>query len=274
MIRTLFFAAALVGCATPKTPPPQEQQPGLKGVETTDLDRTVNPCEDFYQFANGAWRGANPIPASMQRWSRRWKAGEQNKEKLRDILEELSRSRWPEGSVEQLVGDHYASCMDETSIDAAGIAPLTPLFAEIDRVKDANGVQRTIRRLHERASALRLWLVGRPARTLSGDCRRLRSRSRPARSRLLLQDRAALPRCAREVPRAPGKHAGAGGPTQPESLRGSHLLVRDALGQGFARQRGPARSEKHRSPNDLRGPAETVAWNRLDGLPRGSPFAA
>ncbi len=151
MIRTLFFAAALVGCATPKTPPPQEQQPGLKGVETTDLDRAVSPCEDFYQFANGAWRGANPIPASMQRWSRRWKAGEQNKEKLRDILEELSHSHWPEGSVEQLVGDHYASCMDETSIDAAGIAPLTPLFAEIDRVTDAKGVQRVIRRLHELA---------------------------------------------------------------------------------------------------------------------------
>src|SRR5260370_15494652 len=143
MIRPLLFAAALVGCAAPKPPPPpQQQQHGLKGVETTDLDRTVNPCEDFYQFANGAWRAENPIPASMQRWSRRWKAGEQNKEKLRDILEELSHSRWPEGSVEQLVGDHYASCMYETSIGAAGIAPLTPLFPEVDRVKDAKAVHR------------------------------------------------------------------------------------------------------------------------------------
>src|SRR5216683_7742102 len=149
MIRTLFFAAALVGCATPKTPPPQEQQPGLKGVETTDLDRAVSPCEDFYQFANGAWRGANPIPASMQRWSRRWQAGEQNKEKLRDILEELSSGHWPEGSLEQLVSDHYASCIDEKSIDAAGVEPLRPLFAGIDKMQSAADVQRMIRRLHE-----------------------------------------------------------------------------------------------------------------------------
>ena len=54
----------------------------------------------------------------MQRWSRRWQAGEVNKERLRDILEELSRGHWPEGSVEQQVGDHYASCMDQKEVDA------------------------------------------------------------------------------------------------------------------------------------------------------------
>jgi endothelin-converting enzyme/putative endopeptidase len=145
-MRRILVCAALAGCATQKTPPPQEQ---LKGVITADLDRAANPCEDFYQFANGAWRAANPIPRSMQRWSRRWQAGEQNKEKLRDILEELSSGHWPEGSLEQLVGDHYASCMDEKSIDAAGVEPLRPLFAGIDKMQSAADVQRMIRRLHE-----------------------------------------------------------------------------------------------------------------------------
>ena len=46
-----------------------------KGVELGDLDRKAAPCDDFYQFANGAWRTQNPIPASMDRWSRRWQAG-------------------------------------------------------------------------------------------------------------------------------------------------------------------------------------------------------
>ena len=46
------------------------------GIELSDIDRAANPCEDFFQFANGAWRAANPIPASMSRWSRRWAAGE------------------------------------------------------------------------------------------------------------------------------------------------------------------------------------------------------
>jgi endothelin-converting enzyme/putative endopeptidase len=157
MNRSIFYAAALFACSTAHPPPsaPSVQQsaplsaPTLKGIETADLDRSAKPCDDFYQFATGAWHAANPIPPSMDRWSRRWKAGEQNKEKLRDILEELSHGHWPEGTVEQLVADHYASCMDEKKIDAAGVSPLKPLFAEIDRVKDVKGVQRMIRRLHE-----------------------------------------------------------------------------------------------------------------------------
>jgi endothelin-converting enzyme/putative endopeptidase len=109
---------ALAACATA----PQVQKTAAsaasaaapqRGVEAGDLDRSADPCGDFFQFANGNWRAANPIPQSMQRWSRRWQAGEANKDQLRSILEELSRREWPVGSVEQLVSDHYASCMDE-----------------------------------------------------------------------------------------------------------------------------------------------------------------
>ena len=58
--------------------PATAQQATLKGIEVSDLDRSVKPCDDFYDYANGAWRAQNPIPASMDRWSRRWKAGEDN----------------------------------------------------------------------------------------------------------------------------------------------------------------------------------------------------
>jgi putative endopeptidase len=44
----------------------------LHGIDLGDLDRTAQPCDDFYQFANGTWRAKDPIPASMARWSRRW----------------------------------------------------------------------------------------------------------------------------------------------------------------------------------------------------------
>ena len=142
------MVAAALACTSPK---PQRTQPqaGLKGIDTADIDRSASPCDDFYQFANGAWRAANPIPASMDRWSRRWKSGEENKEKLRDILEELSRGHWPGGSVEQLVGDYYGSCMDEARIDAAGLAPLSPLLAQIAAAQTPEDVQQIIRRLHE-----------------------------------------------------------------------------------------------------------------------------
>src|SRR5205814_1822311 len=133
--RVALLAAAVAACASqkgPTAPPPAQQH----GVELSDIDRGANPCTDFFQFANGAWRKANPIPASMQRWSRRWQAGEKNKERLKDILEEISRrSDWPGGSVERIVGDDYASCMDEARAEASGIAPLAPMLAEIDGIR-------------------------------------------------------------------------------------------------------------------------------------------
>src|SRR5262249_3825693 len=115
-----------------------------------DLDRAVNPCEDFYQFANGGWRAKNPIPEYMTRWSRRWQAGENNKDQLKAILDEVAgKQDWPAGSVEQLVGDFYGACTDEARIQALGITPLRPLFAQIDGMKSEADVQRTIRDLHD-----------------------------------------------------------------------------------------------------------------------------
>src|SRR3954449_10385313 len=143
--RLSLLAAALAACASQKTtpvPPPDKQH----GVELGDLDRAADPCGDFFEFANGAWRKANPIPPSMQRWSRRWQAGEVNKERLKEILDEVSkRSDWPKGSVEQIVGDDYASCMDEARADAAGLAPLGKVLAELDAMQTPPDNQGDIR---------------------------------------------------------------------------------------------------------------------------------
>ncbi|HET7785823.1 MAG TPA: M13 family metallopeptidase [Myxococcales bacterium] len=145
--RAALLAVVLSACAGPRGPqpaPPAQQH----GVELSDVDRSADPCGDFYEFANGAWRKANPIPPSMQRWSRRWQAGETNKERLRQILDDVSkRADWPKGSVEQIVGDDYASCMDEARADAAGLSPLSPVLAQIDAMKSGADVQAAIRRL-------------------------------------------------------------------------------------------------------------------------------
>jgi endothelin-converting enzyme/putative endopeptidase len=122
------------------------------GVYTEDISTKAQPCSDFFEFANGAWREKNPIPDSMVRWSRRWASSELAKDQLKAILDEVSANRaWPPGSVEQQVGDHYAACMDETAVNALGLKPVAPLLAEIDAIRDPAGVQRMIGRFHELA---------------------------------------------------------------------------------------------------------------------------
>jgi putative endopeptidase len=113
----------------------------LKGIETGDLDRKADPCTDFYEFSNGAWRAQNPIPNSMDRWSRRWKAGEENKDQLRIILDDVSSHPAAKGTPAELTGDFYAACTNVKAIDAAGIKPLQPMLERISSIRNAADLQ-------------------------------------------------------------------------------------------------------------------------------------
>ncbi|HEY2860466.1 MAG TPA: M13 family metallopeptidase [Terracidiphilus sp.] len=135
------FCLAATGMAAAQTS-------SLQGIETADLDHKAAPCNDFFAYSNGTWRAQNPIPASMDRWSRRWKAGEENKYQLRDILTEVSaKPGQPKGSPSQLTGDFYAACTNAKAIDAAGITPLKPFLAAIDAIHDAAGLQKELAEL-------------------------------------------------------------------------------------------------------------------------------
>ena len=148
-MRFLKFGLAVILCASPLC----AQDKPLHGIDVTDLDRKANPCDNFYDFANGNWRAHNPIPASMVIWSKRWAAGESTKDVLHTILEEASAnsSTAPAKSDEKLIGDFYGACMDEKQIDAQGVKVLKREFDLIHSIGSVADLQRAIARLHEEA---------------------------------------------------------------------------------------------------------------------------
>ncbi len=156
-IRILFASLLMLGSAVFAQPNSQ------RGIYKTDMDLKADPCTDFFEYANGNWRSQNPIPASMSKWSRRWAAGEMNKEQLKNILEQISaKTNYPKGSVDQLTGDYYASCMNVAQINELGIKPIQPMLADIDAIKTAADVQRIITRLHGLNITVPFGLTGQP----------------------------------------------------------------------------------------------------------------
>src|SRR5438270_11720433 len=126
------------------------QKTQQRGIYLSDLDRTADPCTDFTEYANGTWHKQNPIPGYMDRWSRRWQAGENAKDQLKVILDDVSsRADWKRGSVEQLVGDYYGACMDEKKVDQLGFTPAMPLLKEIDAIGNQADLQALVLKLHE-----------------------------------------------------------------------------------------------------------------------------
>jgi len=125
----------------------------LHGVYVGDINKSVNPCVNFFDYANGAWRKQNPIPASMVRWSRRWESGETNKDVLHGILEETATqsAKAKRGSTDQLVGDYYAACMDEKAVEQNGIEPIHRDLDLIKSGKSRADLQKVITHLNEEA---------------------------------------------------------------------------------------------------------------------------
>jgi len=124
----------------------------------------VEPCADFYAYANADWLARNPIPEGQSQWSPRSAGRAENQRRLQELLDEAAARRDAQaGSAERLAGDLYASCMDVGRVEALGVAPLLPLLAEIDGVRTPADVQRVLRRLHALGVPVGFSAAGAPA---------------------------------------------------------------------------------------------------------------
>jgi endothelin-converting enzyme/putative endopeptidase len=116
-----------------------------RSFDLSALDTSVNPCENFYQYACGGWVKNNPIPADQSSWGTFNQLAERNRETLHQILEEVAAN--PTAKTRK-IGDYYASCMDEQAVDAKGLAPLKPALDRIAALTSKRDLPATVAYLH------------------------------------------------------------------------------------------------------------------------------
>ncbi len=135
-----LFTGVIFGQATPEAKDARVFDPSA-------IDRTADPCTDFYQYACGSWLKNNPIPADQSSWGRFSELNERNRLILRDILEAAAVAKTRTADT-QKIGDYYASCLDQKAIDAKGLKPLQPELDKIDAMKTATDLAPLLAHLH------------------------------------------------------------------------------------------------------------------------------
>ena len=118
------------------------------GFSIDNIDKTLDPCVDFYQYACGNWLKTAEIPADQSSWVSFVELDERNLLTLRGILEKASINDQSRTAIEQKIGDFYGSCMDEKTVNAKGLDPLRPELDRIAAVRDKPALMDAIARVH------------------------------------------------------------------------------------------------------------------------------
>ena len=132
------------------------------GFDTSRMDRSADACDDFFTYASGTWVKNTEIPPSQSRWGTFNMLAESNRDVSHDILESAAKQKAAPGSSLQLIGDYYASCMDEAAIEKAGTKPLDPFFKSIDNMKTGDDIMRETAQLHNMGVSTLFRLGGGP----------------------------------------------------------------------------------------------------------------
>ncbi len=154
----LGLAAVPARAAEPTAAPttavrPLAALPYTPSLDTTAMDRSVDPCVDFYTFSCGKWLDKNPIPADRPAWSVYAKTDNDNQRFLWGMLEAAARPEPGRDANTQKIGDYFASCMDEAAIEKVGVAPLKSDLAAIDGLKSRTDLAALLGRLHAEGEA-------------------------------------------------------------------------------------------------------------------------
>lgn len=135
---TLFLlAAASVFCQSPSS-----------GLDLNAIDRSVDPCQDFFHYACGNWIKNNPIPPQYARWGSFNQLRDRNDDTLKAILEDSAKNQ-DRSPMDAKIGGLYASCMNESAIEKAGYDPIKPGLERISSLKTKEALASEVARLHD-----------------------------------------------------------------------------------------------------------------------------
>jgi putative endopeptidase len=150
---SLLLAAALslANAQTASEQPSSGTLPYSPSLDLSSMDRSIDPCVDFYHYSCGGWQKKNPIPPDQTSWSVYGKLYEDNLVFLRGMLEQAAQPDVPNkaqrNAVTQKIGDFYAACMDEGAVEKRGPAAIQPELDAIAQIKSAKEITPVVARL-------------------------------------------------------------------------------------------------------------------------------
>jgi len=131
VIAASLLAAPALSQSAPSGAPAPAAAAELRVFDSSLIDKTIDPCENFYRFSCNGWFKRNPLPPDQTSYGRFTELAELNRLRLKQILESTSAPAATRSANEQKIGDEYSSCMDTATVNKLGLAPLQP---ELDRI--------------------------------------------------------------------------------------------------------------------------------------------
>lgn len=136
----LLITAAVASAWAQSVEQPLKSLPYTPSLEPAFMDKSADPCVNFYQYACGSWNKLNPIPADQSRWSVYAKMTDQNLRFLWGMLDQYAKGGAERSANEQKIGDYFGACMDTGAIEAAGTKPLDGALKQIADLKSTHEI--------------------------------------------------------------------------------------------------------------------------------------